>query len=200
MTNSRRKGNRAENEIVNAFKKWWGGSWQRRSMGMIGDDIISPPSFPLSLEVKNVATVKTRHLLTPTAQVLGFWQQCKDQAAKAYKYPLLCIKVESSWYTVIKLTAGRLRVVLPRQSNTASIQATWADDTVLILPLEGFFSFYDSTDTGRTRTPAVSSGAQGDDSTVRITPAAVPEVVSRTKRPRSARTTSGRIHGEGKAS
>ncbi|HEY9684731.1 MAG TPA: hypothetical protein V6C86_24350 [Oculatellaceae cyanobacterium] len=98
MVNGRRKGNRAEADVVQIFKAWWGGSpWERRSMGYAGSDLIVPSDFPFSLEVKHVDTLKARHIFKPTKQLIEYWNQARDQAIKENRKPLLVAKIEGMW-------------------------------------------------------------------------------------------------------
>lgn len=137
--NSRAKGNRAMTYVVKSFQSWWGGVWQRRGGGFSGDDLIPPDGFPFSVEVKDVATVKVRHFLEPTRELLGYWRQAMDQSIAVGKQPLLVLKAERSWFVVRHLSP------LPKQAS-AGFWATWNGYPVLILPLEKFFECHERTD------------------------------------------------------
>lgn len=100
MTNGRQKGSSAERQVCKMLREWWGGTFQRRSLGMPGDDLIGPPNFGWSVEVKHVKALKVKHLFWPTAQLRSFWMQCLNQASKLGKAPALFCKIEGSWYVV----------------------------------------------------------------------------------------------------
>ena len=95
---SRDKGKRGEQEALKILRSHFGGLWERRGAGEPGPDLITPVWFPYAVEVKNVSTVKLRHLWHPTAQLFDYTEQAVKQAHDVGKLPLLCIKVESMWF------------------------------------------------------------------------------------------------------
>lgn len=133
MVNSRRKGNRAEREVKNQLRAWWGGDWKRQTMGIPGSDLVPPPDFPFSVEIKHWKRTKHKHLFNPTAEVLGFWEQAVTQAVIEAKKPMLIIKVEGTWYTVV-LGATTATSLVP------CLRAVWGK-AVTIAPLADFIGY-----------------------------------------------------------
>lgn len=104
-------------------------------MGIAGCDVVAPPDFPFSIEVKDDKTVRAIHFFRPTALVTQYWKQAKDQATEAAKQPLLCAKVDGQWFAAMK----REFVLTP----TSGAWSVWDGDRILILPLMEFFGSYD---------------------------------------------------------
>lgn len=104
MTNSRRKGNDAERAVATIMRTCFGGNWERKSMGITGPDILPPDWFPYVIEVKHDKAIKLKHLFQPTKLLLSYYEQAKSHAKSTDKIPLLCIKIEGMWLTVIPLT------------------------------------------------------------------------------------------------
>jgi hypothetical protein len=98
--NSRRKGNQAERDVIKILKKYFGGHWERKSMGIPGPDILAPEDFPFVIEVKNDKTVKAIHLLAKpdNQKLMRYWTQAVGQAQNTGKTALLVIKVEGHWF------------------------------------------------------------------------------------------------------
>lgn len=98
MVNSRRKGNQAERDVINILRPHFPGKWERKSMGIPGPDILPPDNFPYAIEVKNVKTVRLKHLFQPTKELEKYWRQAVDQAEDLNKKPLLVAKIEGIWF------------------------------------------------------------------------------------------------------
>lgn len=106
MVNSRRKGNTAEREVVTILRSHFPGKWERKSMGIPGPDILPPDGFPYAIEVKNVKTVRLKHLFQPTLQLRGFWKQAVRQANDLNTEPLLIAKIEGIWFAFESTSEG----------------------------------------------------------------------------------------------
>jgi len=129
--NGRRKGSAAEREICKLFSMWWNGTFQRRSLGIAGSDIVTPDGFPWALEVKHVKTMKTRHLWKPTADLVKFWKQACDQAAIEDRDPLLVAKIEGAWFVIQQMRG----VMLTKEDNMVG---TIDGIRVIIQTIDGF--------------------------------------------------------------
>lgn len=133
MVNSRQKGNRGERKVMQFFRNWWGGDWERRSMGYEGSDLITPDNFPFAVEVKDCEQLVTRHFFYPTKFLLACWQQAKVQAFDQGKAPLLVANVESKWYCVQPLSMSMSSVgsVLTRKLGDDQVEIMSIDDWML---------------------------------------------------------------------
>ena len=99
MVNSRKKGNRAENEVVKILSKYFSGHFERRSMGIAGSDIVCPDNFKYAPEIKHRKTLKAIHLLIgKNIQLNDWWDQAEIQASEAGKQALLVVKCEGKWF------------------------------------------------------------------------------------------------------
>lgn len=133
MVNGRKKGNRAENKVITFFRNWWGGDWERRSMGYAGSDLIVPDNFPFSVEVKDDEQLQVRHFFHPTKFFLNCWKQAKGQAEDQAKYPLLVANVENKWYCIsqLQMLMSDSGSVLTRQLNGDTVAIQTIDDFML---------------------------------------------------------------------
>jgi hypothetical protein len=98
VVNSRAKGNQGEREVCKILSRYFGGKFERRSMGYEGNDIITPDGFPYGIEVKFDKSVRLKHFWKPTQKLKDFWKQTLAQCKNSGKHPLLCAKVEGMWF------------------------------------------------------------------------------------------------------
>ena len=102
MVNSRAKGNDGERAVCKILSQWWGGHWERRSMGVPGPDLVTPDDFPWAVEVKNHKTIHPGHFWYPTKMLQDWWWQASRQATQCDRLPLLVVKALGDWYVVYK--------------------------------------------------------------------------------------------------
>ena len=95
--NSRAKGNRGEREVAKIFRDALGGTWERKSMGIPGPDLLCPPSFRFAVEVKHDKRIKALHTYTGSAVLTQYWKQADAQADALDLSPLLICKIEGKW-------------------------------------------------------------------------------------------------------
>lgn len=118
--NSRSKGKRGEKKAREVLTEWTGlefagvpasGGLRWKKAENISGDIVCTDAlhrFDFSIEVKNYADINFEHLLMPDVQseILGFWKQCKDDAARGKKLPLLMMRYDGMksnlFFVVIK--------------------------------------------------------------------------------------------------
>ena len=133
MVNSRLKGNRGERKVIEFFRNWWGGNWERRSMGYEGSDLIVPDNFPFAVEVKDNEQLLARHFFHPTKLFKDMWQQAKIQAFDQGKAPLLVVNVEKKWYIIapLSMSMSDSGSVLTRRLNGDSVEIMTVDDFML---------------------------------------------------------------------
>ena len=98
MINSRRKGNSAERAVCKILSHYFGGKFERRSMGIPGSDIVCPDNFPYAVEVKHDKRVKGIHLFKGHHSLRGFWKQAIKQGLAVSKDALLIVKVEGLFF------------------------------------------------------------------------------------------------------
>jgi hypothetical protein len=114
--NSKKKGNAGEKYVVELLKKWWddehfirnflGGSGAAGTQlagrndvssslleAMTGD-IICPEGFPFSIESKFYETIDLYEVMRnpEKATVVEFWRQCKNDADRIKKIPLVIMR------------------------------------------------------------------------------------------------------------
>lgn len=133
MINSRRKGYRAQWEIMRQLRSWWGGHWEGRSAGIPGSDLITPEDFPYCVEVKNEASIKIRHFFKPSALLIAHWKQAVNQTKPTVdttrpKGAMLVTKAESIWFV--------LRSFLPEGNRGSGFWADIDDQQVYVQTLE----------------------------------------------------------------
>ncbi len=106
--NSRKKGKRGERKAREVLNEWTGlefagvpasGGLRWKKAENISGDIVCTDAlhrFDLSIEVKNYADINFEHLLMPDVQsdILKFWKQCKEDAARGKKLPLLMMRYD----------------------------------------------------------------------------------------------------------
>ncbi len=104
--NSRRKGKSGEKKARIVLTQWTnlefagvpasGGLRWKKAENISGDIVCTDAlhRFDFSIEVKNYADINFEHLLMPDVQceILGFWKQCKDDAQRGKKLPLLMMR------------------------------------------------------------------------------------------------------------
>lgn len=104
--NSRSKGNRNERKAADLLKKWTKKGFSRtpssgglnwKSSNTKGDIVCTSEGhyFPFCVEVKAHKTINFSELLIPGkkgVKILDFWNQCKRDAAKCNKIPLLMMR------------------------------------------------------------------------------------------------------------
>lgn len=107
--NSRSKGARNERKIADLFTTWTGrkfaktpasGGLQWKNAFSKGDIVCTKEGhyFPFCIEAKFHDKIDFSHLLTPgikNIQILDFWKQCKRDADKCGKVPLLFMRYNS---------------------------------------------------------------------------------------------------------
>lgn len=106
--NSRNKGSKAERIAAKLMAKWTkkefartpssGGLNWKTSMAK-GDIVCSSEGhyFPFCIEVKHHREINFEHLLVPgikNIKILEFWEQCKRDALRANKFPLLFMRYD----------------------------------------------------------------------------------------------------------
>ena len=104
--NSRNKGNKAERTVAKLMEKWTSKQFARtpssgglnwKSANSKGDIVSTTEGhyFPFCIEVKHHAEINFSELLIPgkkKVKVLEFWEQCKRDALRANKIPLLFMR------------------------------------------------------------------------------------------------------------
>lgn len=133
MVNSKLKGNKGEVQVLNLFRNWWGGHWERHSMGYAGSDLITPENFPFAIEVKFDDKIQARHFFHPTKFLIKCWQQAKSQAADKGKSPLLVAKAEGTWYCIgpLSMSMSDNGEVLTRKLDGDSVEIQTIDSFML---------------------------------------------------------------------
>jgi Holliday junction resolvase len=122
MSNSKKKGNKAERELC----KWWkdftgmdftripasgGLRWKGLTSATTGDLICADERhsrrFLFSIESKSYKDINFEHLILGNKKViiLDFWEQCKQDGLRANKVPILFIRYngmpKQTWFIVI---------------------------------------------------------------------------------------------------
>jgi hypothetical protein len=118
---SRRKGGTWERECATWLRTLLGEGWdvrrnpadrQRGTVGA-GDLVVTGPHpWPWAIECKDVASIRLRHLLDPSARLVEHWRQTCDQAAPMGLRPALLAKIEG------------VRLVVLRRGDASQIGAT----------------------------------------------------------------------------
>ena len=102
--NSRTKGSKNERDLAKLFQKWTKKDFARtpssgglnwKSSNSKGDIVCTTEGhyFPFCIEAKNHREINFEHLLyLPKPKILEFWAQCKRDADKANKIPLLFMR------------------------------------------------------------------------------------------------------------
>lgn len=106
--NSRTKGNKFERDVAKWFQKWTGYEFGRvpssgglrwkKTDNITGDitctDDKHSRRFPYSIECKFYNELKFEHILlgNKSCKIMGFWEQCKSDAARANKVPMLIMR------------------------------------------------------------------------------------------------------------
>ena len=97
----RRKGKSAELEVVRILKKTWASDDFRRSgPGFEGADILTPPDFPWTVEVKHLANLRLMDFWKLPQRLRRCMEQAKSQGLSQGKPWLLCCKIEGKWFGV----------------------------------------------------------------------------------------------------
>jgi hypothetical protein len=128
--NSRTKGKRGERKAKDVLEKWTSkefagvpasGGLRWKKADNISGDIICTDSlhrFDFSVEVKNYREINFEHLLMDQeSKVADFWAQCKEDATRGKKLPLLMMRYDRMptgyFFTVISIaTYKRLKPIL----------------------------------------------------------------------------------------
>lgn len=105
--NSRKKGGRGEKKAIEVLNGWAAYPFHRvpQSGGLrwkteftVGDIVCGDPihRFDFSVEVKNYRDINFEHLLMPhqDSKVLQFWDQCRSDAERGKKLPLLMMRYD----------------------------------------------------------------------------------------------------------
>lgn len=120
--NGKKKGNKGEL----ALTKWWtqwsgfefsrvpqsgGLRWQKQD-DICGDIIITDERqsrrFPFSIESKSYKDINFEQMILGQKKnmVMGFWEQCKTDAERSKKYPILFMRYNgmkaNTWFTVLR--------------------------------------------------------------------------------------------------
>lgn len=133
MVNSKAKGGQAEREVMALLKEWHPGEWRRKPFCQKGSDLITPETFPWSVEVKNDKQLHLGHLWKPTRFLQACWEQTIEQAFDDNKKPLLIMKIEGSWFAA---------TVLDGKYNTAYNLVNFDGKPVIIRTLQDFIWVY----------------------------------------------------------
>lgn len=116
--NGRNKGARAERKLADLFTKWTGlkfgrtpssGGLNWKATNVKGDIVCTEEGhyFPFCIEAKFHAEINFEHLLyLKEPEIMKFWAQCKGDAARANKMPLLFMRYNGLprdfWFIVLK--------------------------------------------------------------------------------------------------
>lgn len=106
MANGKKKGNRGERAAVAFLKEWTGKEFSRvpqsgglrwKSQKTVTGDVICTEEghyCSFSIEVKNYNELNFQHLLIEdvNSKILKFWEQCKEDASRVSKVPLLLMR------------------------------------------------------------------------------------------------------------
>lgn len=125
MAKSKQKGNRGEREVVELCKKWWDDDSFKKSpesggmatvmeqqgypediIGRLAGDLLVPADFPFCIESKLYAEIDIYSIIrNPGNNIIRqWWEQCRDDARKADKHPLLTFREDrKKRYVVIAL-------------------------------------------------------------------------------------------------
>ena len=109
MPNSKRKGNKFELSVSKWFTKFSGYQFQRvpysgaihnnrdLASDVMCNDEKHAHKCKISIECKNYKEIKFEHLLlgTKTCEIAKFWNQAINDATRAKKIPILCIRYNS---------------------------------------------------------------------------------------------------------
>lgn len=123
MVNSKQKGNRGEREVVQLLREWWGDESFQRNLesgatstllsyrnapehviAALSGDIMTPANFMFSVESKNYESVDLFAILRNPGKsdVESWWGQCKNDAERAKKQPMLFFKYKRGpWFVCI---------------------------------------------------------------------------------------------------
>lgn len=120
--NSRKKGSRGEKKAIEVLTEWTGYPFHRvpQSGGLrwkteftVGDLVCGDAlhRFDFSIEAKNYREINFEHLLRDNvdSKIVEFWQQCKADAERGKKIPLLMMRYDmlpkGYFFTVISIAA-----------------------------------------------------------------------------------------------
>lgn len=157
--NSRAKGNKGERTVAALFKKWTGkefartpssGGLQWKTSNTKGDIVCTTEGhyFPFCVEVKVHKEIDFSHLLIPgikNVKILEFWEQCKREAKKCNKIPMLLMRYDRMpkdfFFIVIPQPFAKL-IHDKFEGNIASLRFHdyTKDDPIMILRSTDLFS------------------------------------------------------------
>ncbi len=132
--NSRNKGSRMERKAAELLKKWTsydftrvpssGGLRWKKTDNITGDIVCADERHKclLSFEIKARATIDFSKLVTPhhNSEIYEFWEQCKNDAERGFKIPLLMFRnngLSPSNFFFIAMEAKHFRQLYPHMSR-----------------------------------------------------------------------------------
>lgn len=124
-----------ERVVAKKLGAWWGvtfrrtpssGAWSKNSQrGSVADefhgDIVAPygSNFPFSVECKSYESLELYKSLYGIPELFGWWEQCKEDADRSGKIPLLVMRENRKQRYLIAISIGVYKV-LPRLDLTHS--------------------------------------------------------------------------------
>lgn len=164
--NSKQKGNRGELELCKILEKHFGQTFKRvpqsgahvggvnynnqlreDAIEILASDIICPKDFLWSLEHKNYNndSVRIGHLLSEkNYDINEWWVQCKEDAEKSKKRPMLIVKLDrAERFCVIKLNNDILSLLASEEKKNYVIYMNNNGEQLLLINLKELLSIHD---------------------------------------------------------
>ncbi len=135
--NSRQKGNRFEREIAKVLSNWAGETFQRRSMGYVGSDLITPNDFPFAVEVKN-NKADILDIFRYKSELNGWWAQALAQSVSEGKEPLLAFKhgQKGRYFMITQPMFGAIKEMTGEDASDCIRYGG-----IVVMPIEKFLKF-----------------------------------------------------------
>lgn len=152
--NSKKKGSKNERDVCKWWKNWTsyeftrvpssGGLRWSRTSDTTGDIICADQKhflkFPFSIECKFYKNITFNDILKGTkSDILKFWEQAKNDAARGDKEPILFVREngmsKNLYYVIVNMPLGnRIRDLFLslRDYNCNSFEVTLRDETIFV--------------------------------------------------------------------
>jgi hypothetical protein len=156
--NSRKKGAKNEREIAKTLELWSGkkfaktpasGGLNWKTSNVAGDVVCTDEKvyFPFCIEGKSYLKIDFSHLLVPNIKridILDFWTQCKRDADKCEKIPLLMVRYNGIpkyfWFTAVEYDFFNF-LIKPFYTNSQKyIEYQDGENHLVIFPSTWLFS------------------------------------------------------------
>lgn len=151
--NGKKKGSKNERTLSKYWENWSGFEFNRvpasgglrwgNTQNITGDIIITDERqsrrFPFSIEAKSYNDFRFEHLIlgNKKVKILEFWEQCKEDAVRGKKVPILFARYNgmaaSTWFTIITYDVYKIWVSEGGSLTNPSVLLQLGDEQLVIM-------------------------------------------------------------------